>query len=45
MYGYYQLHNRAQAVKWFEKCERILKKELNIEPMETTVQMYDMILK
>lgn len=45
MYGNYQLRNRAQAVKWFEKCEKVLKKELNIEPMETTIQMYDMILR
>ncbi|WP_397538003.1 BTAD domain-containing putative transcriptional regulator [Rummeliibacillus pycnus] len=45
MYGYYQLQNRAQAVKWYEKCEKVLKKELNIEPMETTIQMFDMILR
>lgn len=45
MYGYYQLQNRAQAVKWFEKCEKVLKQELNIEPMETTIQMFDMILR
>lgn len=45
MFSYYQLHNRSQAVKWFEKCENVLKIELNIEPMETTIQMYEMILK
>lgn len=45
MYAHYQLHNRAQAVRWFEKCEKVLKTELNIEPMETTFQMYDLILR
>ncbi|KOO48891.1 BTAD domain-containing putative transcriptional regulator [Viridibacillus arvi] len=45
MYGYFQLQNRTQAVRWFEKCEQVLKNELNIEPMETTIQMYEMIIK
>ncbi|MBK3495030.1 transcriptional regulator [Viridibacillus sp. YIM B01967] len=45
MNGYFQLQNRTQAVRWFEKCEQVLKDELNIEPMETTIQMYEMILK
>ncbi|MGM8216763.1 BTAD domain-containing putative transcriptional regulator [Bacillaceae bacterium W0354] len=43
MYCYYQLNNRPQAIKWYKRCEDVLKKELNIEPMQTTKEMYDMI--
>lgn len=43
MFAYYQLHNRAYAVKWYNRCVKCLKQELNIEPMQITIQMYEMI--
>lgn len=43
MYAYYQLQNRSQSVKWYDRCVTTLEQELGIEPMETTVQMYEMI--
>ena len=43
MFAHYQLQNRTQAVKWYNRCVSILKEELKIEPMDTTVQMYEMI--
>lgn len=44
MIAYYHLQNRPQSVKWYGQCEKTLKEELNIEPMETTKQMYEMII-
>jgi len=44
MFAHYQLQNRPQAVKWYKKCNSVLKEELNIEPMDTTEQMYKMIM-
>ena len=43
MYAYYQLQNRSQSVKWYDRCVTTLEQELGIEPMETTIQMYEMI--
>ncbi|MFJ8064549.1 BTAD domain-containing putative transcriptional regulator [Psychrobacillus sp. NPDC096426] len=43
MFAYYQLQNRTQAVKWYERCISVLKTELKVEPMHTTIQMYEMI--
>ncbi|TQR19486.1 BTAD domain-containing putative transcriptional regulator [Psychrobacillus vulpis] len=43
MFAYYQLQNRTQAVKWYERCVSVLKVELKVEPMSTTIQMYEMI--
>jgi DNA-binding SARP family transcriptional activator len=43
MFAYYQLQNRTQAVKWYERCVSVLKAELKVEPMHTTIQMYEMI--
>ncbi|WP_185907837.1 BTAD domain-containing putative transcriptional regulator [Psychrobacillus soli] len=43
MFAFYQLQNRSLAVKWYERCVTVLKTELNIEPMDTTIQMYEMI--
>lgn len=45
MLGYYHINNRPQAVKWYEKCVEILAEELEIEPMETTIQIYEMITR
>lgn len=44
MFAHYQQSNRSLAVKWYERCVQVLRDELNIEPMETTEQMYDMIV-
>jgi len=43
MFAYYQLQNRSQSVKWYDRCVQVLEKELNIEPMPTTIQMFEMI--
>ncbi len=44
MFAHFQLQNRPQAVKWYNKCKIILEEELDIHPMETTEQMYKMIM-
>jgi LuxR family transcriptional regulator, maltose regulon positive regulatory protein len=44
MYCYYQKNNRPQAIKWYKKCEEELKRELGVEPMDPTKNMYEMIL-
>lgn len=43
MFAYYQLQNRSQSVKWYDRCVQVLEQELNIEPMPTTIQMFEMI--
>jgi LuxR family transcriptional regulator, maltose regulon positive regulatory protein len=44
MYANYQLQNRAQSVKWYKKCSDVLEEELDIAPMETTEEMYKIIM-
>ncbi|WP_456272332.1 BTAD domain-containing putative transcriptional regulator [Bacillus sp. AK031] len=44
MYCYYQKNNRPQAIKWYNKCKKILNAELGVEPMEPTKEMYQMII-
>lgn len=44
MFAYYQLQNRTQAVKWYERCIIALNEELKVEPMHSTIQMYEMIM-
>jgi LuxR family transcriptional regulator, maltose regulon positive regulatory protein len=44
MYGYYQKNNRPQAVKWFRRCKAILESELDVEPMNATRLMYEMVI-
>ena len=44
MYAHYQLQNRPQSIKWYRKCQTVFQDELGIEPMETTEQMYKMIM-
>jgi LuxR family transcriptional regulator, maltose regulon positive regulatory protein len=43
MYCYYRKNNRAYAVRLYKKCCNHLKKELGVEPQETTKQMFHMI--
>ena len=45
MYCYFQLQNRPQALKWYEKCVQQLQKELNTTPMESTMAVYDLIIR
>ena len=45
MLSYYYLNNRPQAVKWYEKCVEVLENELNIEPMESTYEIHEMIIR
>ena len=44
MFAHYQLQNRTQSVKWYNRCITILNEELNIGPMETTERMYKIIM-
>ncbi|MBD7985160.1 hypothetical protein H9649_11220 [Sporosarcina sp. Sa2YVA2] len=44
MYAHYQLQNRPQSIKWYNKCREVLEEEFSIGPMETTEQMYKMIM-
>lgn len=44
MIAYFELQNRPQSIKWYEKCKAVLQEELNIEPMESTVRLYEMIV-
>lgn len=44
MIAYYELQNRPQSIKWYNKCKMVLQEELNIEPMEPTINLYEMIL-
>ena len=43
MYAHYQKQNRSQAIKWYERCVRMLLHEFDMRPMETTEQVYEMI--
>ncbi|MUK88469.1 transcriptional regulator [Ornithinibacillus sp. L9] len=45
MYSYYQLNNRPQAIKWYEKCCDVLDTELGVEPMLPTIEMYHLIIE
>ncbi|MHA6261107.1 BTAD domain-containing putative transcriptional regulator [Sporosarcina sp. CAU 1771] len=44
MFAHYQLGNRAGSVKWYNKCVQVLDAELLLKPMETTEQMYKIIM-
>ncbi|WP_438310521.1 BTAD domain-containing putative transcriptional regulator [Sporosarcina sp. FA9] len=44
MFAHYQQKNRSQAIKWYKKCILVLSEELMIEPMQTTEEMYKIIL-
>ncbi|MEO4052471.1 BTAD domain-containing putative transcriptional regulator [Solibacillus sp. CAU 1738] len=45
MLAYYYQGNRYKALRIYEKCVDALKRFYNIAPMETTEQLYEMILK
>ncbi|MYL35050.1 transcriptional regulator [Pontibacillus yanchengensis] len=44
MYSYYQKNNRPQAIKWYKKCCDVLDRELGVEPMNPTREMYDIVM-
>ncbi len=43
MYAHDQKHNRSMAIMWYERCVKMLMKEFELPPMETTEQMYELI--
>lgn len=45
MYCYYQKNNRPRAIKYYRLCYAVLQEELGVEPLETTKQMYELILE
>lgn len=45
IYCYYQQNNRPQAIKWYKRCEQVLEEELNIKPMRSTHEMYEMVME
>ena len=45
MYCYYQKNNRPRTIKYYRLCCAVLEQELGVEPLETTKQMYEMILE
>jgi len=44
MHGHYQLGNRSQAIKWYQKCHKVLAAELGIEPMPATRELYELVM-
>lgn len=40
---YYKIGKRDKAIKQFKKCQEILKQELDVEPMSSTVNLYHQI--
>lgn len=45
MLGHYYLGNRREAIKHYERCVNALEEQFKITPMETTEQLYDLVLK
>ena len=43
MKSYFRIGQRDKALKQFNKCTEILKSELEVEPMTTTVGLYEQI--
>ncbi|KQL49006.1 ATP-dependent transcriptional regulator [Brevibacillus choshinensis] len=44
MTAYYQLNNRAQAIRWYEKCVTKLQEQLGVAPMPATKETYQKIM-
>ncbi|WP_312117140.1 BTAD domain-containing putative transcriptional regulator [Brevibacillus reuszeri] len=44
MVAYFQLNNRTQAIRWYEKCVAKLKEQLGVEPMPATQDTYRQIV-
>jgi LuxR family maltose regulon positive regulatory protein len=43
MIAYYRKNNRAQAIRWYEKCAAKLQEQLGVEPLPTTLETYRQI--
>ena len=43
IYSYYQQDNRPQALKWYRRCEEVLKRELGVEPTMATKELLEML--
>lgn len=44
MIAYFQLNNRTQAIRWYEKCVAKLKEQLGVQPMPATQDTYRQIV-
>ncbi|QRG69609.1 BTAD domain-containing putative transcriptional regulator [Brevibacillus choshinensis] len=44
MTAYYRLNNRAQAIRWYEKCVAKLQEQLGVAPMAATQETYQIIM-
>ncbi|MGG1660379.1 BTAD domain-containing putative transcriptional regulator [Brevibacillus sp. NRS-1366] len=44
MIAYFRLNNRAQAIRWYEKCTTKLKEQLGVQPMPATQETYRQIV-
>ncbi len=40
MTAYYRKNNRAQAIRWYEKCVAKLQEQLGVQPLPATVETY-----
>lgn len=45
MYAYAQIGNRTLAVKWYYRCQETLSQELGIEPMRSTDELFEMVMR
>ncbi|MBO8163281.1 MAG: ATP-dependent transcriptional regulator [Brevibacillus sp.] len=45
MYCYYRKNNRAQSLKWYEKCVQKLREQLGVEPLPSTRDTYALIME
>lgn len=45
MQCHYELNNRNQAIKWYQRCCKTIMDELGIEPMKATKQLYNQIMQ
>ncbi|WP_235857540.1 BTAD domain-containing putative transcriptional regulator [Paenibacillus albiflavus] len=42
---HYELGNRNQAIKWYQRCCRTITAELGIEPMKATTELYKQMMQ
>lgn len=45
MFCYYKKNNRTFAIKWYKKCCEVLQQEMGVPPLESTLQIYQMIIQ
>ncbi|WP_161793414.1 BTAD domain-containing putative transcriptional regulator [Cohnella kolymensis] len=38
---HYKMNNRSQALKWYQKCCKVLERELGVKPMIQTTHLYE----